>query len=188
MVATLLRCILSLQSIDSINTSTIWAIRETVRFTLPRTGILQSQLTHYSSSLSFPSTLPVSSPSSVALCGWVRHGRPLTRVAAWAATACRSLESPSRVNWRVRRRTFDTGTAMNMRSTTVHMLMTSAEGRVLPKKSSDDGKMQFRSPRCMRCGATIWTLVGDGVVHPASCCYLYPLYFNCISLIQTIGR
>ncbi|KAI9927001.1 hypothetical protein ASPWEDRAFT_46459 [Aspergillus wentii DTO 134E9] len=29
MVATLLRCILSLQSIDSINTSTIWAIRET---------------------------------------------------------------------------------------------------------------------------------------------------------------
>lgn len=33
MVATLLRCILSLQSIDSINTSTIWAIRETVRFT-----------------------------------------------------------------------------------------------------------------------------------------------------------
>ncbi|KAE8376036.1 hypothetical protein BDV26DRAFT_294452 [Aspergillus bertholletiae] len=29
MIATLLRCILSLQSIDSINTSTIWAIRET---------------------------------------------------------------------------------------------------------------------------------------------------------------
>jgi hypothetical protein len=30
MCATLLRCILSLQSINSINTSTIWAIRETV--------------------------------------------------------------------------------------------------------------------------------------------------------------
>ena len=30
MIATLLRCILSLQSINSINTSTIWAIRETV--------------------------------------------------------------------------------------------------------------------------------------------------------------
>lgn len=29
MIATLLRCILSLQSINSINTSTIWAIRET---------------------------------------------------------------------------------------------------------------------------------------------------------------
>ncbi|KAB8230216.1 uncharacterized protein BDW43DRAFT_321646 [Aspergillus alliaceus] len=29
MIATLLRCIISLQSIDSINTSTIWAIRET---------------------------------------------------------------------------------------------------------------------------------------------------------------
>jgi hypothetical protein len=31
MCAALLRCILSLQSINSINTSTIWAIRETVR-------------------------------------------------------------------------------------------------------------------------------------------------------------
>lgn len=35
MIATLLRCILSLQSINSINTSTIWAIRETVRYKLP---------------------------------------------------------------------------------------------------------------------------------------------------------
>ena len=32
-VATLLRCILSLQSIQGINVSTIWAIRETVRYT-----------------------------------------------------------------------------------------------------------------------------------------------------------
>jgi hypothetical protein len=31
-VASLLRCVLSLQSIQGINVSTIWAIRETVRY------------------------------------------------------------------------------------------------------------------------------------------------------------
>lgn len=37
MAATLLRCILSLKDINSINNSTVWAIRETVRICSPTT-------------------------------------------------------------------------------------------------------------------------------------------------------
>lgn len=114
-IATLLRCILSLQSIQGINISTIWAIRETVsRHYTPPTSVrlcphVVSNLTGPSSSESSPSTPPPSNPSSARADG----SPPARAIAAGpssptARTATRS--SPSAAPARSRRATIPSTT------------------------------------------------------------------------------